>query len=156
MNLWFIVTNKSNVTLTDLTMDDDLDCISGIVFDWGNSTDDATGENVLSPNESVMGTATYEITQDDIDTGKVVNTAMAHMMADVADKVDSNEDTVETTLAVHEVENSEPTISDIATDVIETAKEALTQTGAKSYVGIGVLTLVGFAAYKVVKRYLKK
>ena len=104
----------------------------------------------------MLTTATYEITQDDIDTGKVVNTAMAHMMADVAGKVDSNEDTVETTLAVHEVENSEPTISDIASDVIETAKEVLTQTGAKSYVGIGVLALVGFAAYKVVKRYLKK
>ena len=152
----FVVTNKSNVTLTDLMMTDELNGISGIVFDWGSSTDEATDENVLSPNESVTGTATYEITQEDIDAGKVVNTAMAHMMADVAGKVDSNEDTVETTLVVHEVENSEPTISDIASDVIETAKEALTQTGAKSYLGIGVLALVGFAAYKVVKRYLKK
>ena len=152
----FIVTNKSNVTLTDLTIDDDLDGITGIVFDWENSTDDATGENVLSPNESVTGTATYEITQNDIDAGKVVNTAVAHMMADVAGNVDSNEDTVETTLAVHEVENGEPTISDIASDVVEEAQEILTQTGAKAYVGVGVLALVGFIAYKVVKRYLKK
>lgn len=156
----FVVTNKSNVTLTDLTMTDELNGISGIVFDWGSSTDEATDENVLSPNESVTGTATYEITQEDIAAGKVVNTAMAHMMAVVSGNVDSNEDTVETTLAVHEAENVEPMISDIAIDAIEDAvddvKEALTQTGAKTYVGIGALALVGFIAYKVAKRYLKK
>ena len=156
----FVVTNKSNVTLTDLTMTDELNGISGIVFDWNSSTDEATDENVLSPNESVTGTATYEITQEDIDAGKVVNTAMAHMMAVASGNIDSNDDTVETTLAVHEAENGEPMISDMASDAIEDAvddvKEALTQTGAKTYVGIGALALVSFIAYKVTKRYLKK
>lgn len=156
----FVVTNKSNVTLTDLTITDELNGISGIVFDWGSSTDEATDGNVLSPDESVTGTATYKITQEDIDAGKVINTAMAHMMSAVSGNVDSNEDTVETTLAVHAVDNGELTISDMASDVIEEAiddaKEVLTQTGAKTYVGIGALALICFIAYKIARKYRKQ
>ena len=133
----FVVTNKSNVTLTDLTMTDELDGMSGIVFDWDGSTDEATGENVLSPNESVTGTATYEITQSDIDAGKVVNTAMAHMIAAVSGNVDSNEDTVETTLiAPAKQQEHEQEITDIVTEAIDDVREVLTKTGAAAYIGI--------------------
>ena len=133
----FVMTNKSNVTLTDLTMTDELDGMSGIVFDWDSSTDEATGENVLSPNESVTGTAAYEITRSDIDAGKVVNTAMAHMISAVSGNVDSNEDTVETTLiAPTEQQEHEQEITDIATESIDDVREVLTKTGAAAYIGI--------------------
>ncbi len=59
----FTVTNTGNVTLTDITVDDPLvgavDCLV----------------TTLAPTESVTCTATYTLTQADVDAGEVENTA---------------------------------------------------------------------------------
>ena len=65
----FEVTNISNVTLNDVTVADPLiDGAGGAV---------SCPTNMLAPDESVTCTAVYELTQDDLDTGLVNNTATA-------------------------------------------------------------------------------
>ncbi|MFM2475550.1 DUF7507 domain-containing protein, partial [Burkholderia cenocepacia] len=63
------------VTLTEIALRDELDGLGPIEIDWAGSTDPATGEGVLSPGESVTATATYVLTQADVDAGGVVNAA---------------------------------------------------------------------------------
>lgn len=66
----FTVTNTGNVTLSDVSIVDELDGLSDISYgDW------PTESGVLAPGESVTASATYELTQDDIDAGQVDNTA---------------------------------------------------------------------------------
>jgi uncharacterized repeat protein (TIGR01451 family) len=61
----FTVTNTGNVTLTDITVDDPLvGAVECLV-------------TTLAPTESVTCTATYTLTQDDVDAGQVENTATA-------------------------------------------------------------------------------
>ena len=67
----FVATNDGNVTLTDVTITDPLAGLSAITFDWSS----ATANGVLAPGESVTGTATYPLTQADIEAGHVDNTA---------------------------------------------------------------------------------
>ena len=66
----FTATNTGNVTLTAVSIADELNGLSDIVFgEWP----DAPG--VLTPGQSVTATATYEVTQADRDAGAVNNTA---------------------------------------------------------------------------------
>ena len=158
MTYTFVITNKSNVTLTDLTMTDELDGISSIEFDWDSSTDDTTDTNTLSPDESITGTATYSITQTDIDTGKVTNTAVAHMMSAVGGNVDSNEDTVETTLAVEAVEltqSDDTNDGNVVSDVVETITETLSQTGIANGLKLVVLIAAGVASIAIWRKMRK-
>lgn len=62
----FTAENTGNVTLTDVTLADELPGL-----EW------VTGPNVgtLAPGESATGTATYVVTQADIDNGGVTNSA---------------------------------------------------------------------------------
>ncbi len=62
----FAVTNTGNVTLTDLTIDDPL---VGLEWTDGNTI------SSLAPGETVELTATYTVTQADVDFGTVVNCA---------------------------------------------------------------------------------
>ena len=94
----FVFTNVSDVTLMNLTMTDELDGMSDIRFDWDDSTDDSTLENVLSVGESVTGTAVYNATDNDIDRDVINNIAVAHMESGSFGSVNSNEDMVETVL----------------------------------------------------------
>ena len=129
----FKVTNTGNVTLSDVHINDELDGIGNIEFDWasvtdaeensdGNETDDTIDDNsdeqdgqdgepdasegtaedktqndiedgVLGAGESVSGTASYIVTQDDIDAGKVLNTAQAFSVDTNGNDVPSNEST---------------------------------------------------------------
>ena len=95
----FTVKNDGNVTLTDISIDDALAGISELVFDWDNSTDASTADGALSPNESVMATAMYAITQTDIKNGSVINTATSHGYHD-GEHVESEPSSVETVLNV--------------------------------------------------------
>ena len=54
-----------------------MDGLSDVVLDWTSSSDDATGEGVLAPGETVQASATYVVTQADVDRGEIVNTATA-------------------------------------------------------------------------------
>lgn len=73
----FTVTNAGNVTLTGVTILDDLEGIGAIQYDWDGSSDVGTPAGTLSPGEVVAAYAEYPITQDDIDAGQILNNATA-------------------------------------------------------------------------------
>nr|WP_244296854.1 DUF11 domain-containing protein [Paenarthrobacter nitroguajacolicus] len=65
----FTAKNTGNVTLTDVVINDPLAGLSTLVYSWPGA------EGVLLPGETVTATASYAITQADIDAGHVTNTA---------------------------------------------------------------------------------
>ena len=66
----FLVTNSGNVTLTHINIDDPLLGASpDYTYDWSG----AAIPNELGPGESVVVTATYKVTQAQIDAGSVEN-----------------------------------------------------------------------------------
>jgi fimbrial isopeptide formation D2 family protein/uncharacterized repeat protein (TIGR01451 family)/LPXTG-motif cell wall-anchored protein len=67
----FTAENTGNVTLTDVSIDDPMDGLSELTYNWPGKT------GVLAPGESVTATATYKLTQADVDAGVVKNTATA-------------------------------------------------------------------------------
>ncbi|MFE2771132.1 DUF7927 domain-containing protein [Microbacterium resistens] len=69
----FIVTNTGTVTLTDVTITDQLPGLSEIRYSW--PTPSAPG--MLAPGESATGTATYVLTAGDVARGEVRNAATA-------------------------------------------------------------------------------
>lgn len=96
----FTVKNTGDTTLVSVVINDKLEEIKDLKIDWKTSSDDETGEGVLLPGEEVKGSATYEVTQDDINAGKVVNVAFAtgHTPGDPDEPVNSPEDDAETIL----------------------------------------------------------
>uniref|UniRef100_UPI00047AB329 DUF7507 domain-containing protein n=1 Tax=Algoriphagus vanfongensis TaxID=426371 RepID=UPI00047AB329 len=66
-----IIVNTGNVSISDVEISDDL-ATSGPTY---NSGDD--GDTILEVGESWTYTASYEVTQEDIDNGSVTNTASA-------------------------------------------------------------------------------
>ena len=102
----FTVTNTGNVTLMDIRIDDELNGLGDIVFDWTTSTDADTVDGVLAVGESVKARAMYGVTQDDIDAGEAVNVATAHATTIGGDDVSSNEDDAVTVLRAPEPEPS--------------------------------------------------
>ncbi|WP_430591968.1 DUF7507 domain-containing protein [Humidisolicoccus flavus] len=68
----FTLTNTGNVTLTNVTLRDELPGLSPVEFAaWPGEA------GVLEPGQSVTATASYELTQADVDAGAVVNVALA-------------------------------------------------------------------------------
>lgn len=68
----FEVANTGNVTVSGITLLDDMPQLSAIEFGaWPGAA------AVLAPGESVTATAGYTLTQDDLDTGTVFNDATA-------------------------------------------------------------------------------
>ncbi len=67
----FVITNTGAVTLTNVALDDTLDGLSTVTFTWPGAP------NQLAPGESARGTASYKVTQADLDRGEIVNTATA-------------------------------------------------------------------------------
>lgn len=65
----FAATNLGDVTLTEDTIVDPMEGLSALSFTWPGTA----GE--LAPGETVTATATYTLTQADIDASKVVNNA---------------------------------------------------------------------------------
>ncbi|WP_407320270.1 hypothetical protein UQW22_07410 [Isoptericola halotolerans] len=91
----FDVENTGNVTLTDVAIVDDLPDLSALTFGaWPGD------EGVLPAGGSVVATATYELTQDDVDAGSVDNTATAAGSAPDTTTVESS-DTATVLLASH-------------------------------------------------------
>jgi uncharacterized repeat protein (TIGR01451 family) len=70
INYTFTITNTGNVTLTGVAVDDPLPGLSSPVYSWPTAT---LGQ--LRPGEGATATATYAITQADLDAGSVVNAA---------------------------------------------------------------------------------
>jgi uncharacterized repeat protein (TIGR01451 family) len=67
----FVATNTGNVTLTGVTITDPLPGLSALSFSWPGTP------GTLDPGQSVTATATYQLTQADIDAGNLSNTANA-------------------------------------------------------------------------------
>ncbi|HWL44366.1 MAG TPA: LPXTG cell wall anchor domain-containing protein [Ilumatobacter sp.] len=81
----FVVTNTGNVTLTDVRIDDPMPDLSPI---------DCVGVTTLDPGESVDCTATYTVTQDNIDNvDQLVNTATAWGTPPTGPEIPSQPDT---------------------------------------------------------------
>ena len=67
----FASQNTGNVTLTGVTIQDQLAGLSALTYSWPGTA------GTLLPGQTVTATATYAITQADIDAGHVANTALA-------------------------------------------------------------------------------
>ena len=66
----FTATNTGNVTLTGVVVNDPLPGLSSLVYTWPGAP------GVLAPGQTVTATATYVVTQADVDgPGQVTNTA---------------------------------------------------------------------------------
>ena len=89
----FVITNTGNVTLSDVAVTDELPGLSEIACE-------TTG--ALAPGEARTCTASYTVTQDDIDAGSVLNTASA--VAEVPDGVEPVEPATDSVTLAGEVE----------------------------------------------------
>ncbi|MBP2267959.1 putative repeat protein (TIGR01451 family) [Pseudarthrobacter sp. PvP004] len=69
MTYTFTAKNTGNVTLTDVSIEDPLAGLSALSYSWPGAP------GTLLPGETVTGKATYGISQADIDSGHVVNSA---------------------------------------------------------------------------------
>lgn len=67
----FTVTNAGGVTLTSVTVSDRLQGLSDLAYTWPGTA------GVLAPGQSATATATYTISQADVDAGSVSNLATA-------------------------------------------------------------------------------
>ncbi|CAO1654070.1 DUF11 domain-containing protein [Salinibacterium sp. NYA9b] len=88
----FTVRNSGNVTLTGVTLTDPLTGLSALTYTWPTATD-----GTLAPGQSATAVATYELTQADVDAGKVDNTVTAEGTTPAAGTVD---DTADETVAI--------------------------------------------------------
>ena len=84
----FTVTNTGNLPLSDITITDPLPGLSGITFVGG----DVNNNDTLDLDEIWTYTATYAITQDDLNNGNVSNQAVATGMTPMNNPVMDNSD----------------------------------------------------------------
>ncbi|WP_431280364.1 DUF7507 domain-containing protein [Leifsonia poae] len=82
----FTITNDGNLTLNTVAITDRLPGLSAIAYTWPGIS------GVLAPGQSATATATYPITQDDIDAGGVANTAISNGTTPGGADTPSNED----------------------------------------------------------------
>ena len=102
----FTVSNDGNVTLTDVALDDPLPDLSAISYVWPTATDGR-----LAPGQSATATATYVLTQNDVDAGKVDNTVTAEAETPSGGNVD---DTADETVTVAPI----PSLSSVKSGII--------------------------------------
>ncbi|WP_223627238.1 DUF11 domain-containing protein [Microbacterium sp. EST19A] len=83
----FTVTNIGNVTLTGVTIEDELAGLGDLEFaEWPD------GAGVLAPGEHVIATAQYALSQEDIDAGVVDNAATALAVPARGEGVEASDD----------------------------------------------------------------
>lgn len=82
----FTATNTGDVTLTDVVIDDPLPGLSDLVYVWPGD------DGVLGPGDSVTASATYVLTQADLDAGRVDNTATAVGTPPTGEPVDASDE----------------------------------------------------------------
>ena len=67
----FKISNGGNIPINGISIDDGLHGLSSISIDWHGH------DGTIPAGSSVTGTATYKVTQEDVDAGKVDNSATA-------------------------------------------------------------------------------
>ena len=67
----FKISNDGNIPINGVSIDDDLHGLSSISIDWHGH------DGTIPAGSSVTGTATYKVAQEDVDAGKVDNSATA-------------------------------------------------------------------------------
>ena len=67
----FKISNDGNIPINGVSIDDGLHGLSSISIDWHGR------DGTIPAGSSVTGTATYKVTQEDVDAGKVDNSATA-------------------------------------------------------------------------------
>lgn len=67
----FKISNGGNIPINGISIDDGLHGLSSISIDWHGH------DGTIPAGSSVTGTATYRVTQEDVDAGKVDNSATA-------------------------------------------------------------------------------
>ena len=111
INYTFTITNTGNVSLSNVTLTDP--SLTTIIFDSG----DTDSDDELDATESWIYTASYIITQEDIDAGVVSNEAMVTANDIAGDPLEDHSGT--------SVDNNEPTVIDICQEAgIALVKEA--------------------------------
>ncbi|ACZ20874.1 conserved repeat protein [Sanguibacter keddieii DSM 10542] len=81
----FTVTNPGSVTLTDVEVTDLLDGLSSISYAWPGTA------GTLAPGDELVATATYPLTQEDVDRGSVDNTASVVGTPPTGDDVEADD-----------------------------------------------------------------
>ncbi|WP_243228965.1 DUF11 domain-containing protein [Microbacterium sp. CIAB417] len=125
----FLVTNTGNLTLSDITVDEEEFTGTGAL----SAIACPAGAESLAPGAQVTCTATYTVTQADLDAGSISNTATAGGLTP----------------------GGEPFASDPSTVTVDTPGTPLATTGGDLAWGIaatGMLLLVGGGALLVVRR----
>ncbi|MDN4613931.1 hypothetical protein P5G50_05635 [Leifsonia sp. F6_8S_P_1B] len=82
VNFAFTATNTGTTTLTAVTIEDRLPAVSALAYSWPGAA------GTLAPGQKVTATATYALTQVDIDAGRVTNVAVPHSTAPDGSPVD--------------------------------------------------------------------
>jgi uncharacterized repeat protein (TIGR01451 family) len=66
------VVNHGSATATSVVIVDENSAVSDLLCDWAGSSDSGTGVGVLSPGEVLSCSASYVVTQGDVDSGVTV------------------------------------------------------------------------------------
>ena len=110
----FIGKNTGDVILTNVRIEDPMEGLSEISYDWSV----ASGEGILAPGEYVYGTATYAITAADILAGRKDNTARIEGKDPVDEIVEATWDASVPIGAAPEIE----VVKDVLEEIIEDPK----------------------------------
>ena len=110
----FVGKNTGNVPLTNVRIEDPMEGLSEISYDWSA----ASGEGILAPGEYVYGTATYAITGADILAGKKDNTARIYGTDPVDEVVENTWDASVPIGSAPEIE----VVKDVLEEMIEDPK----------------------------------
>ena len=94
LNYTFKITNGGETTLKDVYIEDVLQGISEIAYDWSGVK---SVTNVMEPGEIATATAAYQLRQADIDAGEVINNALVTGTDDYGNNV-TDEDDAKTTI----------------------------------------------------------
>ena len=68
----FVIRNEGDCALSDVSVIDDLEGVSALEYTWPQQT-----AGILAPGESASAIATYSVKQEDVDAGRIDNTARA-------------------------------------------------------------------------------
>jgi uncharacterized repeat protein (TIGR01451 family) len=147
----FTIVNTGNVTLTLVDLLDSLAGVSAPSITWPRPAQ----PGVLLPGEQATATASYTITQADVDRGTVANVATASGKPPVGDKITQTSNTSTTTVAAQNprltvTKTANPTTNARLGTVVDYAI-AVTNSGNVTLTGITVTdALPGLTGFTVV------